>query len=234
MAKYMERRFVQRGGPSEPHRLRDAIHNRDLLALLQAFAEGHDLAKPLASPEGQVSCVHPKCPPPPPKKNLPSLGVLRVASILGFGVLPNLQAVSILGVSRALPPCSRTPVSWRCTWPCAARTDRPSRWWTSSSRTGASHRVPLPPRMAPECSPRGAELLLALCRGTLDRVTQDGNTALHYGALYNQPNCIKLLLKGKAAFGTGMGMGYGGLGVGGAGCSPGCSPHPPLCSECGG
>ena len=53
MAKYMERRFVQRGGPSEPHRLRDAIHNRDLLALLQAFAEGHDLAKPLASPEGQ-------------------------------------------------------------------------------------------------------------------------------------------------------------------------------------
>lgn len=88
--------------------------------------------------------------------------------------------------------------------------------------------------MAPERSPRGAELLLALCRGTLDRVTQDGNTALHYGALYNQPNCIKLLLKGKAAFGTGMGMGYGGLGVGGAGCSPGCSPHPPLCSECGG
>lgn len=68
MAKYMERRFVQRGGPSEPHRLRDAIHNRDLLALLQAFAEGHDLAKPLASPEGQVSCVHPKCPPPPKKK----------------------------------------------------------------------------------------------------------------------------------------------------------------------
>ncbi|KGL95525.1 Arf-GAP with SH3 domain, ANK repeat and PH domain-containing protein 3, partial [Charadrius vociferus] len=34
--------------------------------------------------------------------------------------------------------------------------------------------------------------------GTLDRVTQDGNTALHYGALYNQPNCLKLLLKGKA------------------------------------
>uniref|UniRef100_A0A8C0ANN9 ArfGAP with SH3 domain, ankyrin repeat and PH domain 3 n=1 Tax=Buteo japonicus TaxID=224669 RepID=A0A8C0ANN9_9AVES len=44
--------------------------------------------------------------------------------------------------------------------------------------------------------------------GTLDRVTQDGNTALHYGALYNQPNCLKLLLKGKAAFT----MGTGGVG----------------------
>ncbi|PKU28177.1 arf-gap with sh3 ank repeat hypothetical protein [Limosa lapponica baueri] len=38
--------------------------------------------------------------------------------------------------------------------------------------------------------------------GTLDRVTQEGNTALHYGALYNQPNCLKLLLKGKATFST--------------------------------
>lgn len=55
MAKYMERRYVQRGGRDEPHRLWDAIRTRDLLALLQAFAEGHDLAKPLASPEGQVS-----------------------------------------------------------------------------------------------------------------------------------------------------------------------------------
>ncbi|NWW52992.1 ASAP3 protein, partial [Pedionomus torquatus] len=36
--------------------------------------------------------------------------------------------------------------------------------------------------------------------GTLDRVTQEGNTALHYGALYNRPNCLKLLLKGKATF----------------------------------
>lgn len=50
-------------------------------------------------------------------------------------------------------------------------------------------------------------LLLALHRGTLDRVTQNGNTALHYGALYNQPNCLKLLLKGKATFTTGMSLG---------------------------
>lgn len=45
-------------------------------------------------------------------------------------------------------------------------------------------------------------------------MTQDGNTALHYSALYNQPNCLKLLLKGKATFTTGMGLGWeGGFGV---------------------
>uniref|UniRef100_A0A803YMM6 ArfGAP with SH3 domain, ankyrin repeat and PH domain 3 n=1 Tax=Meleagris gallopavo TaxID=9103 RepID=A0A803YMM6_MELGA len=120
VAKYMERRFVQRGGASEPHRLRDAIHNRDLLALLQAFAEGHDLAKPLASPEGQDT------------------GELAL-------------------------------------------------------------------HMAVRCADRSSLPLVDFIiqnGGMLDRVTQDGNTALHYGALYNQPNCIKLLLKGKAAFGT--------------------------------
>lgn len=121
VAKYMERRFVQRGGPSEPHRLRDAIHNRDLLALLQAFAEGHDLAKPLASPEGQ-------------------------------------QDTGELALHVAVR--------------CADRSSLP---------------------LVDFIIQNG---------GTLDRVTQDGNTALHYGALYNQPNCIKLLLKGKAAFGT--------------------------------
>lgn len=43
-------------------------------------------------------------------------------------------------------------------------------------------------------------------------MTQDGNTALHYGALYNQPNCLKLLLKGKATFTTGTGLGHEGFG----------------------
>ncbi|XP_030073601.1 arf-GAP with SH3 domain, ANK repeat and PH domain-containing protein 3 isoform X2 [Microcaecilia unicolor] len=32
----------------------------------------------------------------------------------------------------------------------------------------------------------------------LDRTTLTGNTALHYCVLYNNPNCLKLLLKGKA------------------------------------
>lgn len=75
-------------------------------------------------------------------------------------------------------------------------------------------------------SPRGAELLLALCRGMLDRVTQDGNTALHYGALYNQPNCIKLLLKGKAAFGMGMGLCVGLRGQGQRGALQAAAPIP--------
>lgn len=59
VAKYMERRYVQKSGRDDPHCLWDAIRTRDLLALLQAFAEGHDLAKPLASPEGQVSPTAP-------------------------------------------------------------------------------------------------------------------------------------------------------------------------------
>lgn len=59
VAKYMERRYVQKSSRDDPHRLWEAIRARDLLALLQAFAEGHDLAKPLASPEGQVSPAPP-------------------------------------------------------------------------------------------------------------------------------------------------------------------------------
>ncbi|KAM6239652.1 arf-GAP with SH3 domain, ANK repeat and PH domain-containing protein 3 isoform 2-T2 [Porphyrio hochstetteri] len=116
LAKYLERRYVQRGGRDDPHRLWEAIRARDLLALLQAFAEGHDLAKPLASPEGQDP-----------------------------GELALHMAVR--------------------------QADRSS--------------LPL------------VDFIIQN-GGTLDRVTPDGNTALHYGALYNQPNCLKLLLKGKA------------------------------------
>ncbi|NWZ27434.1 ASAP3 protein, partial [Asarcornis scutulata] len=120
VAKYMERRYVQRGGRDEPHRLWDAIRTRDLLALLQAFAEGHDLAKPLATPEGQDA------------------GELALHVAVRYADRSSLPLVDFI------------------------------------IQNG----------------------------GTLDRVTQDGNTALHYGALYNQPNCLKLLLKGKAAFTT--------------------------------
>ncbi|XP_015504954.1 arf-GAP with SH3 domain, ANK repeat and PH domain-containing protein 3 isoform X2 [Parus major] len=120
MAKYMERRYVQKSGQDNPHGLWEAIQARDLLALLKAFAEGHDLTKPLASPEGQDA-----------------------------GELPLHMAVR--------------------------HADRSS--------------LPL------------VDFIIQN-GGTLDRVTQDGNTALHYGALYNQPNCLKLLLKGKATFTT--------------------------------
>ncbi|NWV67237.1 ASAP3 protein, partial [Malurus elegans] len=120
VAKYMERRFVQKSGRDDPHRLWEAIRARDLLGLLRAFAEGHDLARPLASPEGQDA-----------------------------GELPLHMAVR--------------------------HADRSS--------------LPL------------VDFIIQN-GGMLDQVTLDGNTALHYGALYNQPNCLKLLLKGKAAFTT--------------------------------
>ncbi|XP_075378644.1 arf-GAP with SH3 domain, ANK repeat and PH domain-containing protein 3 isoform X2 [Mycteria americana] len=120
VAKYMERRYVQKSGRDDPHRLWEAIRARDLLALLQAFAEGHDLAKPLASPEGQ------------------DLGELALHMAVRHADRSSLPLVDFI------------------------------------IQNG----------------------------GTLDRVTQDGNTALHYGALYNQPNCLKLLLKGKATFAT--------------------------------
>ncbi|XP_030146299.4 arf-GAP with SH3 domain, ANK repeat and PH domain-containing protein 3 [Taeniopygia guttata] len=120
MAKYMERRYVQKSSQDNPHSLWEAIQARDLLALLKAFADGHDLTKPLASPEGQDA-----------------------------GELPLHMAVR--------------------------HADRSS--------------LPL------------VDFIIQN-GGTLDRVTQNGNTALHYGALYNQPNCLKLLLKGKATFTT--------------------------------
>ncbi|NXX51571.1 ASAP3 protein, partial [Tricholaema leucomelas] len=120
VAKYMERRYVQRGAREDPHRLWEAIRARDLLGLLQAFAEGHDLSRPLSSPEGQ------------------DLGELALHMAVRHADRSSLPLVDFI------------------------------------IQNG----------------------------GTLDRVTQDGNTALHYGAIYNQPNCLKLLLKGKAAFTT--------------------------------
>uniref|UniRef100_A0A8C6JM51 Arf-GAP with SH3 domain, ANK repeat and PH domain-containing protein 3 n=1 Tax=Melopsittacus undulatus TaxID=13146 RepID=A0A8C6JM51_MELUD len=122
VAKYMERRYVHKSGHEDPHRLWEAIRGRDLLALLQAFAEGQDLAKPLASPEGQVS----------------DLGELALHMAVRHADRSSLPLVDFI------------------------------------IQNG----------------------------GTLDRVTQDGNTALHYSVLYNQPNCLKLLLKGKATFTT--------------------------------
>uniref|UniRef100_A0A8B9GJ18 Arf-GAP with SH3 domain, ANK repeat and PH domain-containing protein 3 n=1 Tax=Amazona collaria TaxID=241587 RepID=A0A8B9GJ18_9PSIT len=122
VAKYMERRYVHKSGHEDPHRLWEAIRGRDLLALLQAFAEGQDLAKPLASPEGQVS----------------DLGELALHMAVRHADRSSLPLVDFI------------------------------------IQNG----------------------------GTLDRVAQDGNTALHYSALYNQPNCLKLLLKGKATFTT--------------------------------
>ncbi|XP_064028934.1 arf-GAP with SH3 domain, ANK repeat and PH domain-containing protein 3 isoform X3 [Pogoniulus pusillus] len=120
VAKYVERRYVQRGAHQDPHCLWEAIRARDLPGLLQAFAEGHDLSKPLSSPEGQAP------------------GELALHMAVRHADRSSLPLVDFI------------------------------------IQNG----------------------------GTLDQVTQDGNTALHYGAIYNQPNCLKLLLRGKAAFTT--------------------------------
>ncbi|XP_024001984.1 arf-GAP with SH3 domain, ANK repeat and PH domain-containing protein 3 isoform X1 [Salvelinus sp. IW2-2015] len=55
VAKYAERRYVLRRDreEGEPWRVYDAVRSRDLTALLQLYAHGEDLAKPLAQPEGQ-------------------------------------------------------------------------------------------------------------------------------------------------------------------------------------
>ncbi|XP_066494679.1 arf-GAP with SH3 domain, ANK repeat and PH domain-containing protein 3 [Tiliqua scincoides] len=117
MAKYMERKYVRKAERNEPSCLWEAIRSRDLLALLQAFAEGHDFSKPLASPEGQEQ------------------GELALHLAVRFANKSSLPLVDFI------------------------------------IQNG----------------------------GNLDRRTLGGNTALHYGAQYNQPNCLKLLLKGKAS-----------------------------------
>ncbi|XP_077193918.1 arf-GAP with SH3 domain, ANK repeat and PH domain-containing protein 3 isoform X2 [Paroedura picta] len=117
MAKYMERKYVHKAGKEDPCRLPEAIRSGDLLALLQAFAEGLDLTRPLSSPESQEQ-----------------------------GELPLHLAV---------------------------------RYSSKSS-------LPL------------VDFLIQN-GGNLDGPTPDRNTALHYGAQYNQPNCLKLLLKAKAS-----------------------------------
>lgn len=78
VAKYMERRYVQKSGQDNPHGLWEAIQTRDLLALLKAFAEGHDLTKPLASPEGQVRSA-------PDREWLFPLWVAVFEVVLAFG-----------------------------------------------------------------------------------------------------------------------------------------------------
>ncbi|KAJ6663433.1 hypothetical protein lerEdw1_009512 [Lerista edwardsae] len=126
MAKYMERKYVQKAERNEPCCLWEAIRSGDLLALLQAFAEGHDFSKPIASPEGQNGAI-----------------------------LSNPQEQSELA-------------------------------------------LPLAVRFASKSSLPLVDFIIQN-GGNLERRALDGSTALHYAARYNQPNCLKLLLKGKAS-----------------------------------
>uniref|UniRef100_A0A8C0L6X8 ArfGAP with SH3 domain, ankyrin repeat and PH domain 3 n=1 Tax=Canis lupus dingo TaxID=286419 RepID=A0A8C0L6X8_CANLU len=120
VAKYVEHRFARRSTP-EPQRLRMAICNRDLLSVLEAFANGQDFGQLLPGPEGQA-----------PGELALHLAV-RIASQAS---LPLVDFIIQNG-------------------------------------------------------------------GHLDAKAADGHSALHYAALYNQPDCLKLLLKGRAAIGTG-------------------------------
>ncbi|EPY82437.1 arf-GAP with SH3 domain, ANK repeat and PH domain-containing protein 3 [Camelus ferus] len=54
VAKYVEHRFARRSTP-EPQKLWTAICNRDLLSVLEAFANGQDFGQPLPGPEGQAA-----------------------------------------------------------------------------------------------------------------------------------------------------------------------------------
>lgn len=44
--------------------------------------------------------------------------------------------------------------------------------------------------------------------GNLDKPTGKGNTALHYCCIYNKPECLKLLLRGKPTIDLGEESGH--------------------------
>ncbi|XP_006883593.1 PREDICTED: arf-GAP with SH3 domain, ANK repeat and PH domain-containing protein 3 isoform X2 [Elephantulus edwardii] len=119
VAKYVEHKFA-RQSIFEPRRLRTAIYNRDLLSVLEAFANGQDFGQPLPRPEGQVPG---------------ELALHLAVRVANQASLPLVDFIIQNG-------------------------------------------------------------------GHLDAKAPDGNTAVHYAALYNQPDCLKLLLKGRASVST--------------------------------
>ncbi|XP_035164005.1 arf-GAP with SH3 domain, ANK repeat and PH domain-containing protein 3 isoform X2 [Callithrix jacchus] len=124
VAKYVEHRFARRCTP-EPQRLWTAICNRDLLLVLEAFANGQDFGQPLPGPDAQA-----------PEE----LALHLAVKVANQASLPLVDFIIQNG-------------------------------------------------------------------GPLDARAADGSTAVHYAALYNQPDCIKLLLKGRALVGTVNGAG---------------------------
>ncbi|XP_006145212.1 arf-GAP with SH3 domain, ANK repeat and PH domain-containing protein 3 isoform X1 [Tupaia chinensis] len=119
VAQYVGHRFAPRS-PPEPQRLRTAIHNKDLLSVLEAFASGQDFGQPLPGPEGQAPG---------------ELALHLAVKVANQASLPLVDFIIQNG-------------------------------------------------------------------GHLDAKAADGNTALHYAALCNQPDCLRLLLKGRASTGT--------------------------------
>uniref|UniRef100_A0A8B9ZHB2 ArfGAP with SH3 domain, ankyrin repeat and PH domain 3 n=1 Tax=Anas platyrhynchos TaxID=8839 RepID=A0A8B9ZHB2_ANAPL len=147
VAKYMERRYVQRGGRDEPHRLWDAIRTRDLLALLQAFAEGHDLAKPLVTPEGQVSPLG-----APPREGFAQPGGC-------FGVPGLSGAVPLLPAGRGRAGAARGRALRRQIVPAAGGLHHPKRGDAGPGDAGREHgsalRRALQPAQLPQAAPEG-------------------------------------------------------------------------------
>uniref|UniRef100_A0A671K9U6 Arf-GAP with SH3 domain, ANK repeat and PH domain-containing protein 2-like n=1 Tax=Sinocyclocheilus anshuiensis TaxID=1608454 RepID=A0A671K9U6_9TELE len=112
VAKYAERRYVLPKEHSEAYHVYDTVRSKDLTSLLQLYAEGEDLSKPVATPDRQETGLH------------------------------------------------------------------------------------LAVRMSEKTSLALVDFLAQNC-GCLEKKTAEGNTALHYCALYNKSECLKLLLKAK-------------------------------------
>uniref|UniRef100_A0A8C5KAK1 Arf-GAP with SH3 domain, ANK repeat and PH domain-containing protein 3 n=1 Tax=Jaculus jaculus TaxID=51337 RepID=A0A8C5KAK1_JACJA len=119
VAKYVEHRFARRATP-EPQKLRTAICSRDLLSVLEAFANGQDFGQLLPGPDGQA---------------------------------PGELALHL------------------------------------AIRVASQASLPL------------VDFIIQNC-GHLDAKAAEGNTALHHAALHDQPECLKLLLKGRAPVGA--------------------------------
>ncbi|XP_029970667.1 arf-GAP with SH3 domain, ANK repeat and PH domain-containing protein 1-like [Salarias fasciatus] len=116
-AKYMDHRFARRTvspGSSGLDELNEAVHSRDLLSIVQLFAEGVELLQPLheAGKEAGETALH---------------------------------------------------------------------YYVRTADNSSLHLVDF----------------LVQNSGSLDGQTDAGNTALHYCCLYNKPQCVKLLLRGK-------------------------------------
>uniref|UniRef100_A0A671K6W7 Arf-GAP with SH3 domain, ANK repeat and PH domain-containing protein 2-like n=1 Tax=Sinocyclocheilus anshuiensis TaxID=1608454 RepID=A0A671K6W7_9TELE len=122
VAKYAERRYVLPKEHSEAYHVYDTVRSKDLTSLLQLYAEGEDLSKPVATPDRQYL-----------------------------------------------------------------------------KETGLHLAV----RMSEKTSLALVDFLAQNC-GCLEKKTAEGNTALHYCALYNKSECLKLLLKAKAVLHTGI------------------------------
>lgn len=59
VAKYAERRYVLPKEHTEVYHVYDTVRSKDLTSLLQLYAEGEDLSKPVATPDGQVRPLKP-------------------------------------------------------------------------------------------------------------------------------------------------------------------------------